>query len=353
MRIAIVNDLPMAAESLRRLVLGMPGHSVAWIAADGAEALQKCAQNTPDLILMDLVMPVMDGVEATRRIMVRNPCAILVVTATVEGSSAQVLEALGAGALDAVQTPTLTQGELLEKPNALTIKIEKLRYLVSEGERPKCTSPYAPHHSRDWSGNQSLVVIGSSAGGPSALAAVLRPLPRNFPAAVVVVQHIDAEFAPSMASWLSEHTAMAVRIARERDNPEPGTVLIAGTNDHLVFLDSHTLGYSEEPRDSYYRPSVDVFFESVVRHWKGNTIGVLLTGMGRDGAKALKALRDSGALTISQDAKSCVVYGMPKAAAELGAAMEILPLNEISSRLVTCLGRDSQSSARNQILGAR
>jgi two-component system response regulator WspF len=344
MRIAIVNDSPMAVESLRRLVLGMSGHSIAWIAVDGAEALKKCAQDTPDLILMDLVMPVMDGVEATRRIMVRNPCAILIVTATVEGNSAQVLEALGAGALDAVQTPALTESEQLEKPNALTIKIERVRNQVFGGEKRKPTSQYASYRGRNSSRNQSLVVVGSSAGGPSALAAVLRPLPHDFPAAVVVVQHIDAEFAPSMASWLSEQTAMTVRIARERDKPGPGIVLIAGTNDHLVFLDSNTIGYSKEPRDSCYRPSVDVFFESVVRHWKGNTIGVLLTGMGRDGAKALKALRDSGALTISQDATSCVVYGMPKAAAELGAAMEILPLDEISSRLLSCVRSDSQRS---------
>jgi two-component system, chemotaxis family, response regulator WspF len=344
MRIAIVNDLPMAVESLRRLVSGLAGHSVAWIAQDGAEAVKKCAHDTPDLILMDLVMPVLGGVEATRRIMARNPCAILVVTATVEGHAEQVLEALGAGALDAVQTPTLTQSVQLEKPNALTIKIETIRSLISESTGTKSAGRYPSEHGSDSCRNHSLVVVGSSAGGPSALAAMLRRLPRDFPAAVIVIQHIDAEFAPSMASWLSEQTAMTVRIARERDKPEPGAVLIAGTNDHLVFLDSHYLGYTAKPFDSFYRPSVDVFFESVVRHWKGTTIGVLLTGMGRDGAQGLKALRDSGALTISQDAKSCVVYGMPKAAADLGAAVEILPLDDISSRIVSFLGVEPRKS---------
>jgi two-component system, chemotaxis family, response regulator WspF len=337
MRIAIVNDLPIAVETLRRLVSGLPGHSVAWIAQDGAEAIKKCAQDTPDLILMDLVMPVLDGVEATRRIMVRNPCAILVVTATVEGHAAKVLEALGAGALDAVQTPALTQNEQLDEPNALTMKIETIRSLISESAGRKSPSRYTHDHSRSPLKLPSLVVVGSSAGGPSALAAMLRPLPRDLPAAIVVVQHIDAEFAPSMAAWLSEQTAMSVRIAREGDEPEPGTVLIASRNDHLVFRNSRAVGYTTKPLDSFYRPSVDVFFESVVRHWRGTAIGVLLTGMGRDGAKGLKALRDSGALTISQDAKSCVVYGMPKAAAELGAAAEILPLEEIASRVASFL----------------
>ena len=147
-----------------------------------------------------------------------------------------------------------------------------------------------------------------------------------------------------MASWLAEQTALTVRIAREHDKPEAGTVLIAGTNDHLVFLNSHTVGYTKEPRDSHYRPSVDVFFESVVRHWEGNAIGVLLTGMGRDGAKGLKSLRDSGAFTITQDAETCVVYGMPKAAAELGAAVEILPVQRIAPRLLSSLKSENRRS---------
>jgi two-component system response regulator WspF len=343
MRIAIVNDMPMAVETLRRIVSGMPGHSIAWTAANGAEALKKCTQDTPQLILMDLVMPIMDGVETTRRIMIRNPCAILVVTATFEGNSAKVVEALGAGALDAVQTPTLVENDHL-RPNSLMIKIEAIGNLISENDKSKQTSQFALNRGKSSPERDRLVVIGASAGGPSALATVLSPLPRDFPAAIIIVQHIDAQFAPSMAAWLASQTPLSVRVAREGDQPKTGTVLVAGTNDHLAFIDSHTIGYTKEPRDSHYRPSVDVFFESVVRYWRGDTIGVLLTGMGRDGAKALKALRDTGAFTISQDAESCVVYGMPKAARELGAAVEILPLQKIASRLMTCLELDNCKS---------
>jgi two-component system response regulator WspF len=179
-----------------------------------------------------------------------------------------------------------------------------------------------------------LVAIGASAGGPSALATIVRDLPRNFSAAIVIVQHIDVEFAISMATWLQQDCRLPVRVARHRERPEPGTILVAATNDHLVCRDSQTLGYVEEPQNCHYKPSIDVFFDSVASHWRGSVAAALLTGMGRDGAKGLKSLRDSGALTIAQDAKSSVVYGMPKAAAELNAAVEVLPLERIAFRLV-------------------
>jgi two-component system response regulator WspF len=154
---------------------------------------------------------------------------------------------------------------------------------------------------------------------------------------MVIVQHIDAQFAPSMASWLGEQSALTVRVAKERDHPQAGTALIAASNDHLIFIDSQTLSYTPEPRGCHYRPSVDVFFESVKNHWRGDVVAALLTGMGRDGAKGLKALRVAGAFTIAQDAGSCVVYGMPKAAAEMGAAVEILPLETIASSLMNSI----------------
>jgi two-component system response regulator WspF len=159
-------------------------------------------------------------------------------------------------------------------------------------------------------------------------------LPRHFPAAVVVIQHVDAQFAPLMADWLNQTSALPVRIARQGDRPEAGTALLAGTNDHLVFLNPRELGYTPEPRECNYRPSIDVFFESVVRHWKGKSAGVVLTGMGRDGANGLRAMRDAGSPTIAQDATTSVVYGMPKAAAEQGAAVNILPIEEIAGRLM-------------------
>ncbi len=335
MRIAIVNDTAMAVEAMTRVLAQAPEHQLAWIARDGAEAIAQCARDTPDLILMDIVMPGTDGVKATREIMAHSPCAILLVTATIEARVAKVFEALGAGALDAVKTPILGADGSSPGAAALLAKIATLRRLIEpDPHRVGKPAPPAPPERPPASlRDMNLVVIGSSAGGPAALATLLGGLPTDFPAAIVIVQHVDEQFTPLMANWLNDQSAIPVRVAREGAHPEPGTALIAGTNDHLVFLNPQTLAYTAEPRAYSYRPSVDVFFHSVVKHWKGNVAGVLLTGMGRDGAKGLKALRDAGILTIAQDRATSVVYGMPKAAAELGAACEILPLEKIAPRL--------------------
>jgi chemotaxis response regulator CheB len=180
-----------------------------------------------------------------------------------------------------------------------------------------------------------LVGIGASAGGPAALAALLGGLPKDFAAALIIVQHVDAHMAPNMADWLTQQSPLPVRVAVEGDRPVVGSVLLAATDDHLVFKTSERIGYTPDPRDYVYRPSVDAFFQSVSRLWRGDAIGVLLTGMGRDGALGLKALRDQGRHTISQDEASSAVYGMPKAAARIDAAVDILPLNRIAGRLVT------------------
>jgi two-component system, chemotaxis family, response regulator WspF len=179
-----------------------------------------------------------------------------------------------------------------------------------------------------------LVAIGSSAGGPPALAVLLRGLPRSFPAAIVIVQHIDTRMAAGMAEWLGHQCAMPVRTADEGDQPTGGQVLIAATADHLVLKSANRLGYTTEPRELVYRPSVDVFFQSVRRRWRARAVGVLLSGMGRDGAVGLKELREHGCHTIAQDEASSAVYGMPKAAAAISAAVDVLPMDHIAARLI-------------------
>lgn len=179
-----------------------------------------------------------------------------------------------------------------------------------------------------------LVAVGASAGGPAALAALLGGLPADFPAAVVVVQHIDPLFAAGMAEWLDRQCALPVRLAAEGELLVPATVLLAGTGDHLVLRSGGRLGYTAVPADGHYRPSVDVLFQSVAHAWRGKAAGVLLTGMGKDGAQGLKAMRENGCLTIAQDRATSAVYGMPKAAAELDAAAAILPLGQIARKLI-------------------
>lgn len=159
-------------------------------------------------------------------------------------------------------------------------------------------------------------------------------MPADFPASIVLVQHVDEVFAAGMAEWLGTESHLPVRLAREGDSLLPGAVLLAGTNNHLYLSAEGKLTYRREPIEQVYRPSIDVFFDSVASHWRGEAIGVLLTGMGRDGARGLLHMRKRGFHTITQDQASCAVYGMPKAAVALEAAVEVLPLERIAPRLI-------------------
>ena len=336
MRIAIVNDMPMAVEALRRALAFEPAHEVVWVASNGAEAVRQCEQDTPDLILMDLIMPVMDGVEATRRIMAETPCAIVIVTVDRQQNVHRVFEAMGHGALDVVDTPTLGAGNAQEAAAPLLRKIMNIGWLIGDkGNRPRA----APAPLRSSGSRQSLIAIGSSAGGPAALEVLLKGLPRDFAPAIVLVQHVDQVFAAGMAEWLGSASGLNVRLAQQGEPPQSGTVLLAGTNHHIRLLKNGTLAYTAEPVNEIYRPSIDVFFESVASYWNGDAVGVLLTGMGRDGAQGLKLMRQQGYLTIAQDQGSSAVYGMPKAAAAIDAAAEIRPLDKIAPRLLEIFAR--------------
>lgn len=330
MRIAIVNDSMIAVESLRRVIATAPEHEIAWLAYNGAEAVERCAQDTPNLILMDLIMPVMDGVAATRKIMTQSPCAILVITATIQGNGAKVFEAMGAGALDALNTPILgADGQGTGKEDLLR-KITNIGRLMNGGNRFRSNGIKATPATNTEKGT-CLLAIGASTGGPAAVVTLLAGLPDKFQGAVLLAQHMDEQFLSSFAEWLAGQCKMPVRVAQTGERPTPGVVLVAGSKDHLVLRPDGTLGYTSEPVDYPFRPSVNAFFESIAKNWQGPALGVLLTGMGRDGANGLLAMRGKGHHTIAQDKASCAVYGMPRAAAELGAALEVLNLEQIAA----------------------
>ena len=347
MRIGIVNDTMLAREALRRVVLSSDDHEVAWMASDGAEAIMMAREDPPDLILMDLFMPGVDGVEATQRIMGESPCAILVVTATVSGHLSKVYQAMGYGALDAIDTPTLGRGGEISGAAMLLHKIELIGCLVGKPKKsasarrcapPSATRPEISPWATEKQSRVKLVVLGASTGGPQALAAILARLPAQFEAGVIIVQHVDAAFAPGLGHWLSDQSLRPVKLIEEGQIPAAGEVLLSVTDDHLVLGEDHRLRYSPEPRSACYRPSVDVFFESVARHWPTPGVAVLLTGMFHDGARGLLALRRLGWRTIAQDEASSVVWGMPKAAVELGAAEEVLHIDRIAERVTRLVG---------------
>jgi len=372
MQIAIVN----ASESARSALVALLGQradlQLCWSAADGAGALAQCAQLRPDVLLLDPAAcdASLTGVQLVRAVMQSAPCAILIVTDEVGALASVVYEALVAGALDAIDTPRPgTDGAALLAKIDFVADLRKARTqhvpaLPGAGEAGAARAteraghgadnernerdagdatggPGSPGRARRATGDSAarhLVAIGASAGGPAALATVLASLPRDFAAAVVIVQHIDASFTPGMAKWLGEQSALPVRLIEDGAVPVAGAVLLAGDNRHVHLGHDLRLVYSNTAHDEIYCPSIDIFFRSVATTWKGSVTGVLLTGMGRDGAAGLKALRERGHHTIAQDSATSAVYGMPKAAAALNAAVDILPLDAIAARLVALCG---------------
>ena len=329
MKIGLVNDLAICIESLKKVLATVPDYQVVWIAKNGLEAVEHCRELVPDLILMDLIMPVMNGVEATRNIMQSTPCPILVVTSTVTGNSAKVFEAMGAGALDAVATPVIDKTGATDKGDELLKKIYQIGQITGSVPPQKGKITQVATKPKVEIDGVDLVILGSSTGGPQILIDILSTFPKNFSAAFIIIQHMNQQFTPGLVKWMDSQINMSVRIAGDNAIPEPGKVLMACTNDHLVMTPKLTLSYSKEPKENFYHPSVDVFFFSVAKYWPSTGIAALLTGMGRDGAEGLLALHNRSWYTIAQDRESSIVYGMPKAAAQIGAATDILPANMI------------------------
>lgn len=338
----------------------MDGYEVIWLAQNGSDTLRKCNDQPPDVVILDILLPPLNGIETTRQIMAQRPCAILILTGTLVINAPEVLRALNCGALDVARTSLLNPGdappatdrlpphlpaEITDLCRKLQLVHQRFRHRSESTRITAQASPTPVSRPRQdglpalrqeaprppsWSVTvPPLLVIGSSTGGPKALGQILAEFPADLPIAIAIIQHVDRQFAASLALWLDEQTQLKVRLAEEGDRLQAGQVLIAGTNDHLICQPNLELAYTCDPADYAYRPSVDVFFHSLAQNWPTTGLAALLTGMGRDGAIGLAELRKRGWKTIAQDQASSAVYGMPKAAAELKAAMQILPIEAI------------------------
>lgn len=347
MKVAIAHPDRATVERLRGLLLTLPGFAIAWQAGTAREALADCRSQRPDLLLMGLDLPGLSVGELTRRIMAESACPILLLNPDCEPCHARIFEALGQGAADAALLPEPADWPRSESWADLLKRLDILRTLGGHPRRLRepVTLREEPTEVTAQARLPPVVAIGASTGGPRALATVLARLPANLPATVVIVQHLDSHFIQGLAEWLDRSVPLPVAALTQETALTPGQVWIAARPEHLIITGAHGLGWTTEWPGLISRPSIDVFFKSLAQHPRLRGCGVLLTGMGRDGAEGLLAMRQAGYSTMAQEEASCVVYGMPKAAAELGAAAAVLRLEAIADRIIAEIRRLSESVA--------
>ncbi len=335
-RVLIVEDSPTLRMLLKTILESDPEIAVIGMAASGEEGVRQALALKPDLITMDVHLPGMDGFAATRRIMEERPTPIIIVSSSVDHHEVlTTFNAIQAGALEVLQKPTS-----INHPDFAALR-ERLLTTVKLMAEVKVIRHYRSPMTRRSAGELprsgrafSLLAIGASTGGPAALNAILKELPAEFPLPVLIVQHMTTGFTAGLVAWLQLESRLRVKIAEDGEVLRAGTVYVAPDDTHLMVTARGVVGLSKAPLVSHVRPSATVLFESVARIYGPDAIGVLLTGMGDDGAAGLRAMRERGAATIAQDETTSAVYGMPKAAVELGAAEQVLPLPQIPAAVL-------------------
>lgn len=344
-RVLVAEDSRSVTELLVHILESEPGISVIDTAIDGWEAVEKARTLRPDVITMDIHMPRMDGLEATREIMSSNPVPIVIISASMDPAEVgHAFVALEAGAIALCEKPVSLGHPDFEK---LSQRIVQKVKMVSEirvvrrwaaSRRSELACPRGMESPRDVRGPIRLVAIGVSTGGPPVLHRVLAGLPGGFPVPILIVQHITAGFLSGLVDWLSAASRFPVEIGADGRIALPGRAYLAPDGAHMEVDGGGRIQLHKGDSVNGMCPSVSVLFRSVAAAYGESAAGVLLTGMGRDGAEELKVMRDRGALTIAQDKESSVIHGMPGEAIRLGAARYVLPPEQISSLLTELMG---------------
>jgi two-component system chemotaxis response regulator CheB len=356
-RVLVVEDSLTVRRRLCAVLATDPDLKVVGEASDGKQAIELCLQLRPDVVSMDMMLPLMSGLGATEYIMAYCPTPILIVSSsTNRGELFKTYEALAAGALDVLDKPLgNSTDDAWERKLIATIKlISRIRVVTHPRGRlgaigrPPSTASVWVQPSSGEQPHREIVALGASTGGPAAIVDVLRGLPPSFRLPILLVLHIAEPFGASFADWLDGQTGRRVRYAREGDpvSAADGEVLMAPPGVHLI-VRSRRLRLTLEPERHSCRPSVDILFESVAREYGATGAACLLTGMGRDGAAGMLAVHRAGGFTIAQDEATSVVYGMPREAVLLGAAERVLPLDEIGPALASLELRTSKFQLRS------
>lgn len=362
LRVLVVEDSPTMRAHLAAILASDPEVALIGTAADGKEAIAQCLERRPDVIAMDMMLPVMTGLAATEYIMAHCPTPILIVSAsTNRGELFRTYDALAAGAVDVLEKPTgrEAEGEWERRFLAALKLVARIRVIRHPRARlpqlgrsavppPAAPPPAAPPLAEVPAEARTVVAIGASTGGPSAVMEILRALPADFRLPILLVLHIGEPFGGALADWLDAQTGrrVAYPVEGEPVAAAAGRVVMAPPGRHLVVQDGRLHTNRDAERHSC-RPSVDVLFESVARDCAAAAAACLLTGMGCDGAAGLLAIRQAGGLTIAQDEPTSVIYGMPRAAAELGAARHVLALGDIAGCLAS-LTRQASAGSRGK-----
>ncbi|MGA1411677.1 MAG: chemotaxis-specific protein-glutamate methyltransferase CheB [Prochlorotrichaceae cyanobacterium] len=351
-RVLLVEDSPVALTILKRVLQDAPDIQVVGTAINGEEAIRLIPQVKPNLICTDLHMPRMDGLQLTEFVMEHFPCPILVISASVQDEDTDnVFRLLDAGALDIFPKPRTglateyekSKQELLTRIRVLSgvtvftqrrvgAPVIKTQAKSSAVNAPTVSSP--PIALRRDIRQPQVVAIGASTGGPQALHLLFQRLPPQFPVPILCVQHISEGFLQGLVDWLNRECAFKVTIAQSGVVPQPGYIYFPPERHHLLISPTGKLALSLEPPVTGHRPSVTVLFKSVAQYYRRSCVGILLTGMGRDGADGLLSILEAGGITIAQDESTSIVFGMPKEAITLGAAQRVLPIDNIAPFLL-------------------
>lgn len=338
-RILLVDDSSTVRMILRDLLSAMPGLDIAGEAANGREAVEKTFQLNPDILVMDVEMPVLNGFEATEEIMAHRPKPILILSSIINRSEVYTsMRAIALGALDVMQKPEFTsQDEIRKFSNELADKIRmlaRIRVIPHIRGRHSLHQKIQPAAAVPPSEGYQIVGIGCSTGGPLALKVLLSALDPSFPLPIVIVQHITNGFLEGLADWLQAECKRRIEVAKSYLLMEPGVTYMIPNGSQPLFPSRQVLQLDERmPDDGGFKPSANTLLHQVALTYGPAALGVLLTGMGGDGAKGLLDIKKAGGITIAQDQSTSIVYGMPKVAVDLGAAFHILPIGDIAPLL--------------------
>ena len=339
-RVLIVEDSPLARQMLTTVINSDPQLQVVGVATNGQEAVELAPKLRPHLITMDIKMPKMDGLEATKQIMASCPTPILIVSSSVfKGGMDLAFKALAYGALDVIEKNAFeVAGDVGPAAADLITRIKTLAHVKV------ITHPLArlERHHRVMSGpiatpplrEQRLVAMAASTGGPQTLLEILKALPKEFPCGLVIVQHIASGFSQGLVEWLDAECQIAVQLASDHAKIQPGVAYVAPTGVQMRVVNGGVIRLTDEGPYDGQKPSGTLLFESVAQVYGERAVGVILTGMGSDGAVGLKHLKAAHGHVIAQDEATSIIFGMPKTAIELGVVDEILPLDRIAEAIV-------------------